>query len=60
MRNRFRRSYVGTIPGERVAPGLLEWYVAATDGAGRTVTWPVTAAAERPWTATVVEAATRP
>jgi hypothetical protein len=57
MRNRFRRSWHAAIPGDRVRPGILEWFVLATDESGRTATWPATIRQNRPWTASIQEQA---
>jgi hypothetical protein len=54
MLRRFRRSYQAHIPAEHVGPGLVEFFVVATDDSGQTANWPAAATQGRPWTASVV------
>lgn len=50
----YRHSYRGTIPAERLQPGILEFFVAARDGEGRTAHWPWSALTRFPWTCSVL------
>ena len=54
MLRRFRCAYHARIPDSAVAPGLVKFFVEATDASGRTACWPATALQGRPWTAGVV------
>ena len=54
MLPRFRYSYQALIPAEALTPGMLCYYVEATDVQGRGSCWPLTAHQGVPWSVSVI------
>ena len=58
MKHGFRHSYETCIPAEQIEPGMIEYFVEASDDDGQSTCWPAAARHGRPWTASVLASTT--